>query len=97
VTSLLESVGLDPTRAGRRVQLPPKQTTAWLDWIGDPVPGVDYRWAVDIEEYRETKRDAEAWRAWLFHRPNEDERIGLDTQRDSADILDSDGIDDSED
>ena len=63
VMALLESVGLDPTRAGKRVQLPPKQTTAWLDWIGGPVPGVAYKWAADCEEYREAKRDAEALRA----------------------------------
>ena len=79
VTALLESVGLEPTRAGRRVQLSPKQTSAWLEWIGDPMPGVDYKWAVDAEEYREAKRDAEAWRAWLFHRPNEDEALGIDS------------------
>lgn len=45
--------------------VPPKQTTAWLAWIGEPVPGVEYKWAVDIEEYRERKHDAETWRAWL--------------------------------
>ncbi len=72
VTALLESVGLEPTRVEKRVQLPPKQTTAWLDWIGDPIPGVEYKWAAEREEYRGLKRDEEGLRVWLWHHPEED-------------------------
>ena len=43
------------------------------------MPGVDYKWTADVKEYREAKRDAEAWRAWLFHRPDEDEALGIDS------------------
>ena len=68
IVALLESVGLEPTRAGKRVQLPPKQTTGWLGWIGtDPVPGVAYKWAADHEEYQSAKCDAEALRARLWY------------------------------
>ena len=68
VMVLLKSVGLEPTRAGKRVQLSPKQTTGWLEWIGtDPVPGVAYKWAADHDEYQTAKRDAEALRARLWY------------------------------
>lgn len=67
ITAILEDIGLEPTRAGKRVQLPPKQTTAWLEWIGPPVPGVEYKWAADHQEYRTAKRDAEAIRATLAY------------------------------
>lgn len=73
VIALLESVGLDPTRAGKRVQLPPKQTTAWLEWIGDdPVPGVRYKWAATVEEYRDAKNEAETFRAELWANPDKE-------------------------
>ncbi|EMA54645.1 hypothetical protein [Halococcus salifodinae] len=68
VMALFESAGLDPTRVGRRVQLPPKQTMEWIEWIGDePVPGVAYKWAADHEEYQNAKRDAETRRARLWY------------------------------
>ena len=70
IMAILSSVGLDPTRAGKRVQLAPKQTTGWLDWIGEPVPGVGYKWANEIDIYREAKRDAEAIRASLQANPD---------------------------
>lgn len=66
VSALLESVGLDPTRAGKGVQLPPTQTATWLDWIGAAVPGVTYKWAGTPEAYRTAKHDAEALRARLW-------------------------------
>lgn len=78
VAALLESAGLEPTRAGKRVQLPPKQTTAWLDWIGGPLPGVRYKWAATYEEYREAKRDAEALRARLWYVPEAEPSGALD-------------------
>lgn len=68
VMALLESVGLEPTRVGKRVQLPPKQTTGWIEWTSaEPVPGVAYKWAADHEEYQNAKRDAEALRARLWY------------------------------
>jgi hypothetical protein len=67
IVALLESVGLEPTRVDRRVRLPPKQTTGWLDWIGEPLPSVAYKWAATHAEYREALRDAEALRARLWY------------------------------
>ena len=69
VSALFESAGFEPTRAGKGVQLPPTQTSAWLDWIGQPVDGVEYKWTVSLNEYQEAKRDAEALRARLWFRP----------------------------
>jgi hypothetical protein len=69
IMRLLESVGLAPVRVGRSVQLPPKQVTAWLDWIGEPVPGVAYKWAATPDEYTDLKRDAEALRSRLWYHP----------------------------
>ena len=66
VSRLFESVGLEPTQAGKGVQLPPTQTAAWLDWIGPPVAGVAYKWAVTPEEYEDAMRDAEALRERLW-------------------------------
>jgi len=72
VVALFEAVGLEPTRAGARVQLPPKQVTGWLDWIDDPVPGIEYKWAATEDEYRDYKRDAEALHARLHSHPDEE-------------------------
>ena len=81
VIALLESIGLDPTRAGKRVQLPSKQTTAWLEWIGDdPVPGVRYKWTATVEEYRNAKNEAETLRAELW--ANSDEESATPALRD---------------
>lgn len=74
IMKLLEGVGLAPVRAGRIVQLPPKQVTAWLDWIGEPVPDVEYKWAATHDEYTNLKRDAEAFRARLWYHPEMESR-----------------------
>lgn len=69
MVTLLESVGLAPTRTEREIQLPPKQVSGWLDWIGGPVPGVAHKWATTPTEYENLKRDAEAIRARLWYHP----------------------------
>lgn len=69
VSALFESAGFESTRAGQGVQLPPKQTAVWLNWIGPPVEGVEYKWAASAEAYQEAKRDAEALRARLWFQP----------------------------
>jgi hypothetical protein len=72
VKTLFESAGFEPTRAGKGVQLPPTQTSAWLNWVGPPVEGVEYKWTISLDEYREAKRDAEALRAHLWFQPEAD-------------------------
>ena len=74
IMKLFESIGLCPVRVGRIVQLSPKQITAWLDWIGEPVPGVEYKWAATHDEYTNLKRDAEALRARLWYHPEMESR-----------------------
>jgi hypothetical protein len=69
VKTLFESAGFEPTRADKGVQLPPTQTSAWLDWVGSPVEGVEYKWADSPNEYRKTKRAVEALRARLWFQP----------------------------
>lgn len=77
MSALFESAGFDPTRVGKGVQLPPKQTSAWLDWIGSPVEGIEYKWATTPEGYREAKRDAEALRARLWFRPEAEPSLNI--------------------
>jgi outer membrane lipoprotein-sorting protein len=52
VKTLFESAGFEPTRAGKGTQLPPNQSSAWTDWIGPPVEGVEYKWTDSPNEYR---------------------------------------------
>lgn len=57
IIALLETVGFDPTRAGKRVQLRPTETTRFLGWVGDPVPGVVYKWAETRALYEGAKNN----------------------------------------
>lgn len=59
IQRLLRDAGRDPTRAGKRVQLPPAETTAFLEWIGPAVPGIEHKWADSLVEYRVLRGDAE--------------------------------------
>jgi len=40
----LATVAIDATRAGKRIQWHGQQVRDWLSFIGDPVPGVEYKW-----------------------------------------------------
>ena len=51
ITTLLERRGYDPTRLDRRVVLYGDDLRGWLDWIGSPVPGVEYKWALGRDAY----------------------------------------------
>lgn len=53
IIRILENSGFDAKRVGKRVQLRPRETQRWLDWIGDPVPGVTHKWATTKTEYKE--------------------------------------------
>ncbi|QCW05294.1 hypothetical protein [Natrinema pallidum] len=52
IMDVLEAAGFEPTRAGKRVQLRPTETTRFLEWIGEPVPGVVYKWTDSKDEYQ---------------------------------------------
>lgn len=49
--SLLNEAGYDVGEWNRRIFLPKSQITNWLDWLGDPVPGVEHKWAKSPSEY----------------------------------------------
>jgi ribosomal protein S27AE len=49
VQRVLATAGIDATRTGKRVQWHGQQLRDWLDWIGDPVPGAEHKWATRVE------------------------------------------------
>ncbi|WP_188976805.1 hypothetical protein [Halocalculus aciditolerans] len=51
VVRLLGDVGVDADRWHNYVQLTSDDLDNWLAWIGDPVPGVEHKWATSREEY----------------------------------------------
>lgn len=53
---LLEWVESESTRTDKRIQLPPRETHAFPEWIGDPVPGVGYKWATGRAVYADLHR-----------------------------------------
>jgi predicted RNA-binding Zn-ribbon protein involved in translation (DUF1610 family) len=57
VQRVLSTAGIDGTRAGKRVQWHGQQLRDWLDWIGDPVPGAEHKWAT-LVEYRALREDS---------------------------------------
>lgn len=59
VTRLLQDAGVAPTRVQKRVQWQGSQVDDWLDWIGEPVPGVKHKWADTLLEYRMQRADVE--------------------------------------
>ena len=74
IAGLLERAEFEPTRVGKRVQLPPRETRAFLDWIGDPVPGVGYKWATERTVYDDLRREQRAERWWLALHPERETR-----------------------
>lgn len=48
---VLGTAGVDATRTGKRVQWHGEQLREWLEWIGEAVPGAEYKWAATREEY----------------------------------------------
>jgi hypothetical protein len=78
---LLEWVESESTRTDKRVQLPPRETHAFLDWIGDPVPGVGYKWTTERSVYANHWREQRAERWWLALHPERETRVvGSKTQ-----------------
>jgi hypothetical protein len=75
IAGLLERTEFEPTRTGKRVQLPPRETRAFLNWIGDPVPGVGYKWAAERAVYDDFRREQRAERWWLALHPERETRV----------------------
>lgn len=55
VAQLLTQRGFDSMTWDRRVALPRAETKHWLDWIGEPSPGSEYKWCIDESTYREIR------------------------------------------
>lgn len=53
---VLDRSGFKATRQDKRVRFSPTELEAWLEWIGEPAPGVEYKWAESLVVYR-TLRD----------------------------------------
>lgn len=52
IRRVLAGCDIETTRVQQRVQWTGPAVGAWLDWIGDPVPGVAYKWADSFITYR---------------------------------------------
>lgn len=78
IQRVLADAGIDATRAGKRVQWHGDQLWGWLDWIGERVPGAEYKWAERRLAYR-------AWAdAAGASRPPHSESKGRYTDEDCA-------------
>lgn len=75
IAGLVERAEFEPTRTGTQVRLPPRETRAFLKWIGDPVPGVGYKWATERAIYDDLRREQRAERWWLALHPERETRL----------------------
>jgi len=48
---MLSEVGFEPMEWQRRIALPFDDTAAFLEWLGDPPPGSEYKWTLNRPEY----------------------------------------------
>lgn len=51
IGQLLAQRGFQPMIWDRRVALPREKTKPWLNWIGEPSPGSEYKWCTDEATY----------------------------------------------
>ncbi len=52
----LAEQGYDVMAWDRRLALPFEETAQFLEWLGEPTPGSEHKWAIEHEEY-ERRRD----------------------------------------
>jgi uncharacterized Zn-finger protein len=50
IMSMLKGCGFDVSQSGYNFRLPTAQTEDFLDYIGSPPPGFEYKWAIDSRE-----------------------------------------------
>lgn len=53
--SLFEHVGFDAAMNAKSLRIPVTQAKEFLDWLGDPVPGYQYKFAQSYDEYDRLK------------------------------------------
>ena len=76
IAGLIERAEFEPTRTGTQVRLPPRETHVFLEWIGDPVPGVGYKWATERAVHDDLRREQRAERWWLALHPERETTSG---------------------
>jgi hypothetical protein len=81
IAGLIERAEFEPTRTGTQVRLPPRETRAFLEWIGDPVPGVGYKWTTERAIHDDLRREQRAERWWLALHPESENRLRPDKRR----------------
>lgn len=59
LSRLLARVGFSAVQWERRVALPRAETEQWLEWLGEPTPGSEYKWATSAIEYRALRKSSE--------------------------------------
>jgi hypothetical protein len=50
IISMLNGCGFDVSQSGKMFRLPTAQTKDFLDYIGSPPPGFEYKWEIDSRE-----------------------------------------------
>ena len=55
----IDELDLHPNRIHNRVQLSPTESNEWLEWIGEHVPGVAYKWCHSRIEYQALREEPE--------------------------------------
>lgn len=60
IVRVLDRAGFDPSYMDRRVKLPPRDTTDFLEWIGAPVSGVQHKWEDSLIRYRAIRSDPQS-------------------------------------
>ena len=56
LAELLAQQEFEPMVWDRRVGLTHHQTKRWLEWIGEPTPGSEYKWCTDESAYEAERR-----------------------------------------
>jgi hypothetical protein len=59
LVSLFEDVGFSPLYKRHELRFTCDETERLVEWMGDPLPGFEYKWALDSrEQYHELKEQA---------------------------------------
>jgi len=100
VQRVLSTAGIDATRTGKRVQWHGQQLRDWIDWIGDPVPGAEHKWAnrVEYRALRENPGSASEYEAAIARhalqvaRERTDQRLTPETFDDVVELLSAERV-----
>lgn len=57
IENVLDTAGFEVTQSGKNFRLLTADTERFLDYIGDPVPGIEYKWEVDDRARYDSLKD----------------------------------------